>query len=306
MTAVGANVALVVSAFRSDDAVVRALEGILDEDGGHPFHSVVVVDSLGTGRIESALASRAFPRLDYRAFDRNLGSAGNLMERLRLAAAGGADFAYAINHDGFVDLDAIGALAEFAERGERIGAVYPARRYVRKGGAIDLAGTRKDFLGTLFDRRTSVGPLPLPVHWSSSNGALYALEPIRRGVAPWGDLWMGYEDLEYGWALERAGYEQWLLGSVVVDDDYEYRLHRVGPFALHVSDKPAWYAYYQARNLVLIARRHRRGGPFVGGRLAIELALTAAVRRDKGTRLAYLARGLADGLRGRVGKWLAP
>jgi GT2 family glycosyltransferase len=305
MTFGDAKVALAISSFRNDDAVLAILDA-LGAERGHPFHHVLVVDSIGTGELAAALESRAYPRVRYALFDRNLGSAGNLMERLRLAAEAGADYVYAINHDGDVAIDAVRALARFAAETPRVGAVYPARRYVRKGGAIDVAGTRADVLGTLGRGPKGAWRGPKAVHWSSSNGALYALEPVRAGILPWGDLWMGYEDLEYGWALERHGYSQYVLGDVLVDDGYEYRLHRLGPFSFHASDKPAWYAYYQARNLVLLSRRHRRGGAHVIARLAIELGLTAAVRDEKTRRLELLARGLRDGLRGTVGKGAVP
>ncbi len=301
----GARVALAVSAFRSDDAVLRVLDSAC-ASGAHPFHQVLVVDSLPTGRLEDAIAARGYARVAYRAFDRNLGSAGNLMERLRAAAEGGADFVYALNHDGVLDLAVVEALVRFARTRPRIGAVYPARRYVNRGGTLDLAGARGDVLGTLVGGRRDAPRGPIGVRWSSSNGALYALEPVRRGLLPWGELFMGYEDLEYGWTLERGGYEQHLLGDVRVDDGYEYRAHRLGPLRFHVSDKPAWYAYYFARNLVLVARKHRRGRVGVGARIGVELGLVATLRRDKATRLRYLARGVLDGLRDVRGKWDLP
>ncbi len=305
MTALGPKVTLAIATFRADDDVLRILDRVHHE-GAHPFHSIVVVDSLPSGRIRKALAAREYHDVDYRAFDRNLGAAGNLYERLQAAAEVGADYIYAMNADGSLDLDAVRALVCFAAEHPRAGAVYPARRYVRKGGVIDLAGARADVLGTLIGQKTEIDSTPLRVHWSSSNGALYATEPAKRGIVPWVGLWHGYEDLEYGWALEKSGYEQWLLGNVVIDDDYEYRAYRLGPVAFYASDKPAWATYYQARNLLLIARRHDRGELGAVARIAVELALVGALRSEKRTRLAYLLRGSIDGLRGTVGKWRLP
>ncbi len=307
MTASLPNVALAIATFRTDEHVLRILEGA-HREGVHPFHSIVIVDSLPSGRIAEAIDARGYRGVVYRAFDRNLGAAGNLHERLRTAAEAGADYVYAMNADGTLDLDAVRALVRFAEEHPRAGAVYPARRYVRRGGSIDLAGARADVLGTLLGRttETEMDASPRRVHWSSSNGALYATDPMKRGVAPWVGLWHGYEDLQYGWALEESGYEQWLLGSVVIDDDYEYREYRVGPLAFHASDKPAWSTYYQARNLILIARRHDRGELAALARIALELALVGVVRSEKRERLAHLVRGSIDGLRGTLGKWRLP
>jgi hypothetical protein len=146
----------------------------------------------------------------------------------------------------------------------------------------------------------------LPVWWSSSNPALYALGPVRAGLLPWADLWLGWEDLGYGWMLAQHGYPQFIVSDAITEDGYELRPIAGG---VHVSDKPTWYAYYVTRNLVLITRRTRPGArraTAVMMRLALEVGVTLAVRRDKRTRLRYLARGLADGFRGRVGKWDLP
>ncbi|MBC7174072.1 MAG: glycosyltransferase family 2 protein, partial [Polyangiaceae bacterium] len=299
------SVVLAIASFRSDEAVLEILASV-HSDGDHPFRSIVIVDSLSSGRIGDVIAEREYPRVEYRVFDKNIGAAGNLLERLRYAAEDGAQYVYALNHDAAVDVNAVRALVRFALERPRIGAVYPARRYIRKGGAIDTAGARRDVMGTLFARARDVGSGPLPVHWSSSNGALYALEPFRRGVVPWEGLFHGYEDLDFGWSLESHGYEQYILRNVVVADDYEYRRYALGPVGFYASEKPAWYAYYQARNLVLVARRHGRGGFGVAGRLAIEVGLVTLVRHEKSKRLSFLARGLFDAARGRLGKWTFP
>jgi hypothetical protein len=305
---VGHGVCLVVSSFHNDDAIERLL-GIAFRQTETPFCRVIVVDSLGTGRIPELLRQRAWEGVEYHSFPHNLGSAGNLAERLRLAAQTDAEYAYAINHDAELDLDVVRALLDRAAPIDRLGALYPLRRLINRGDRLDTTGART--LPLPFSGVKAAGQLPplVPVQWSSSNGALYALAPIRSGLTPWSDFWFGWEDLAYGWLLSEHGYHQYITSDVQVEDNYEYRRYGVGPVGIHLTDKPAWYAYYQIRNLMLAARRIQRG-PWVAGvvaaRIAQEFALTALFRGQKRQRFHHLICGLVDGLRGRSGKWVLP
>lgn len=304
------RVCLVISAYKSDAAIIRLLEqaAAFTEP---PWTKVLVVDSLGSGAIPAELARRGWSdRVEYRSFDTNLGSAGNLSMRLKLAAEQGFDFAYALNHDGLVDAELVRSLLGFAASRDpsRLGAVYPLRRYTRLGGRFDLTGASRLPVPFRGSRTPPRGPA-LAVHWASSNGALYALAPVRSGLAPWADFWMGWEDLAYGWLLESAGYDQWVATDVVLDDDYEYVRKTVGKVSVSVSDKPVWYSYYQARNLVLAAARTKADLPrrgMVAARVLMECGATLATRSKKLERLELLARGVFDGLRGVAGKGKVP
>lgn len=305
----GRDVCLVISAFKSDEAVAALLEQVATTVDP-PWSRVIVVDSLGSGAIDALIERSGWDWAEYHSFPTNLGSAGNLATRLTLAAERGFGWAYAINHDGVVDAGLVRTLRTFAatRADTRPGAVYPLRRYTRRGNRYDVTGRWRwplPFLGS------SAPPVAnaFRVHWASSNGALYALEPIRRGIRPWADLWLGYEDLTYGWLLEEAGYSQWVVSAAVLDDDYEYRLRRWGPAQVGLAEKPAWYSYYHARNLLLAAGRSRAGPAtrsIVAARIAIEFGLTLVARPNKARRLQLLARGVWDGLRGVAGKGPVP
>jgi GT2 family glycosyltransferase len=308
LTVAPAKVCLVISSFRHDQAVERILERLFAATS-NPFAKVIVVDSLGTGRMPGLVRERHWNEVSYHCFSHNLGSAGNLAERLRLAAATDATFAYAINHDAHLDLSVVHTLIEHADGMDRLGALFPLRRLVRRSNRLDTAGAHDlplPFLGT---KPSEELPALLPVKWSSSNGALYALAPIREGLAPWGDFWFGWEDLAYGWLLDAHGYRQYIVSAARVDDDYEYRDFRIGPLKVKLSDKPSWYAYYQTRNLLLATQRTRSPlavKSVVAGRIALEVALTTVFREEKMQRLHNLFCGLVDGLSGRSGKWDLP
>jgi GT2 family glycosyltransferase len=125
--AAGRRVCLAISSFRNDESVERLLSSASTPRARGCFERVIVVDSLGTGRIEALLRSRDWSHVTYESASTNLGSAGNLARRLVLAAQTGCDYVFALNHDGELDLDIVDKLVEFAEKTPRVGAVYPLR-----------------------------------------------------------------------------------------------------------------------------------------------------------------------------------
>jgi GT2 family glycosyltransferase len=301
------SVVLAISSFRDDDALERLLEHV-ESSCPSLFAGVIVVDSLPTGKLARTIQQRGWDFVDYRGFADNLGSAGNLAQRLQIAAETGAKYVYAINHDGLLESSVVATLMAEAEAAERVGAVYPLRRITQHQDRYDLTGLRRiprPFTG----KEAPPSDSTTDVFWGSSNGALYALEPVRNGLLPWADLWMGWEDLGYGLLLHERGYRQFVVTRAVLEDGYEYAPRRVGPATVRLSEKPIWYTYYRARNLVLVARRARLGVSGSLGmacRVAVDIVPAVLMRNRKRQRFALFMQGLYDGLRGTSGKWRMP
>lgn len=289
---------LVVSSYRNDPDIIR----ILEQERGcaeHPFDRILVADSEGTGAIPALLKQRRWDNVIYRNYDRNLGSGANLCERLRIAAEGGADFAYAINHDGYVDPGIAASLLRAAAPIEHLGAAYPLS-YLTSVRRYNLTGTRE----LPFSAKLVAAPPAEPltdVFWSSSNGALYSTAPVKHGILPWDALWMGWEDLEYGWRLSNHGYRQVIVRDAVYRDNYEYRSTKLG----NVIDKPAWRTYYNMRNLILAIRRSRNRPLFyavAAYRFLLECGVILLARGNKWERLRLLWTGAGDGFKGVEGQ----
>ena len=301
------RVVLMISSFKYDDAVLTILKDVRANANG-AFDKIIVVDSIGTGRMPERLREEGFDDVDYFCAAENLGAAGNHAERLKRAAAHGADFAYAVNHDGHVELDTVKKLVTCAEQITNVGAVYPIRRYTRRDGQFDVSA-RSSIPVPVFGRKNKPKEPIVEVHWGASNGALYAIAPVRAGLLPWTDLWHGWEDLGYGWLLREHGYRQVMLTDAVFDDDFEYEPHKIGPFTLHLTEKPPWYAYYSMRNLTMVTQRYNHSlGAYamLAERIAQEVALTTLFRDNKMERYEMIARGIVDGVRKRGGKWKLP
>ncbi len=284
---------LVISSYRNDEDVARILSQV-HECNQRVFDKVLVVDSEGTGVIPILVERKNWGNVIYKSYDSNLGSGANLCERLRIAAAAEADYAYALNHDGNFDAGVVFALLKAAEPLENLGAAYPLS-YLTGAGAYNLTGTRELPLPA---KLTSSRPSEsvIDVFWSSSNGALYSLEPVRKGIVPWSLMWMGWEDLEYGWRLSSHGYRQVIVCGAIYPDNYEYMKAWFGK----TVDKPAWRTYYYARNLILAIRRSRNQTLYfvvAAYRFMMEFGLIVVARNSKWERTKLLFQGAVDGLR---------
>lgn len=285
---------LAIASYRNDYEVLQTLEKVqsLPEK---IFDRILIVDSDGTGDVPRAIVQRGWRDISYYSYPVNLGSGANLRERLRIAAEYGAHYVYAINHDTGVDLHMVATLLQAAEKIENLGAAYPLA-YFSDVGRYNLTGTRELPLSRRFVASVKAGPL-IDVFWSSSNGALYSTEPAKQGVLPWGEMWMGFEDLEYGWHLSDHGFRQVIVRDAVFDDNSEYITTRLG----HLTNKPPWRAYCFARNLIMAVRRCRRQPLFeavTAYRMILEAALILFVRPHKLVRLRYFWLGIIDGIRG--------
>ena len=297
---------LAISSFRNDLEIALKLEHV-QRLPRHPFDHILVVDSMGTRAIPALIAKLGWCNVTYRSYDHNLGAAGNLCERLKIAAEAGADFVYALNHDGPLVPDVIYCLLNQAVRLSRVGAVYPLS-YLTSAAAYNITGSRKVPLPAKLVREKPPSDF-IEAFWSSCNGALYSTEPVRCGLLPDSGLWHGWEDLDYGLRLNNQGYRQVIACAAIFEDNYEYARISAPTGRYRLVDKPAWMTYYMIRNLILIARWARPYLVFpsvVALRAALECLVILFFRPDKRRRFSCLISGVIDGLRNRTGKWIMP
>lgn len=303
------KVAIAISSFKTNSAAMSLVQRITKEDW--PCEFILVVDSLGNGGFESFIAGNSLAnRVLYSNSEINLGSAGNLARRLNWGCELGMDYVLALNHDADITPEIYRALLARIDTYPNTGALYPLR-YLSGKGIYDLSG-KKVFL------LTASGPTEKPadefigVSWSSSNGALYAMEPLRAadGICPDSTLWMGWEDYLYGLQLKAKGYSQWIVTAAETLDSYEYKSVRFSPAGRIIADKPMWYGYYDVRNLLLIAVYRLRSpvlAIFMLVRVMLGLVLLPFKFKDEKLRaISYGLAGMWDGLRNVSGKWMLP
>lgn len=283
---------LAISSYWNDADVIRILEQV-QSSGSNIFERILVVDSEGNRAVPSVIAGRGWHDVIYRSYPENLGSGANLRERLRIAAEAGADFVYALNHDGNFDLEVLRTLLNAAQPLENLGAAYPIA-YLTAAGRYNLTGTRELPLPAKLVESPPAEAF-MDAFWSSSNGALYSTTPAKHGILPWSAMWMGWEDMEYGWRLADHGYRQIIVRDAIYRDNYEYQ----ETWLRKTIDKPAWRTYYNFRNLILAVRRSRNRPLYyavVAYRTVLEIGLILLIRNQKFARLRSLCQGVAAGV----------
>lgn len=242
------KVGIAISSYKSDDDVIALVEKIDLESW--PVDGVLIVDSFGSGKLNDYCSNSNINNLEYFNFDVNLGSAGNLNKRLILSTEKEWEFVLALNHDALVEKETLIELLKYSHI-PFIGALYPLKFYPNKN-FYDYSGTKEIGPWRSFGQTSPSKNQLIPCIWSSSNGALYNLEPIKNGVIPNSDLWMGWEDYLYGLDLKKSGYSQFLVSNAVCEDSYEFTEKKIGFTKVVMSSKPDWYHYYRTRNLWLI------------------------------------------------------
>jgi hypothetical protein len=295
---------LAVSSYQGDMQALALVSSVHASGAANRFASIAVVDSgdLAACRpLELGLAER-FPAVHYEHHEGNLGSAGNLVARLRWAGRVGGTLVLAVNADGHVEADNVDRLLACADR-PAVAAVYPA--FVIADRWVDLT-FRQPIPVLPFRRR--IGRLgrrtPPLVRWGSSNGALYDVAAVSSfDLERVAGLWYGWEDLAIGIALHRSGSRQLLCltASQATPDD----LRPLANTSVLLYDKPPWTAYYSVRNLVLLGRWRASLVPLIALRIMREFGMTA-LRDQRPARLALGLRGLIDGLRGVTGMHVLP
>jgi GT2 family glycosyltransferase len=300
-------VAIAISAYQSDDAVVSLLETIFSAP--HPqVQGIIVVDSLGSGKILEIAAAREWP-LRYESASTNLGSAGNLARRMELAAEIGAQWCLCLNHDAKWDPNSLSAMLAAARARPRVGAVYPVIDHSpreprwQEGPQRFTPSSRTRLSKIPADEPTKV------VLWSASNFALYATAPLDEGVTVMAELWLGYEDLAYGIALHHGGWVQLSCRSAILTNGLDYASRRLLGHTFIIPDKPNWYSYYNIRNLILIRRRYGPEGISIMSiiwKLFQSSFRTLLLEEQKIARLNLLYAGCLAGLANRSGKGPLP
>lgn len=272
------------------------------------FDAVIVVDSEGDKSIPARAMKERWPILYYND-PINLGAAGNHAKRLEIAAQHGLEWCYFLNHDGHFDRKNVENMLDTASMHSRIGAVYPLIYNGSRGKPWEDG--RQSFYPSA-TKLSSVRPPLRPdieVKWGSSNGALYGLAPYRAGLRIWTEVWHGYEDFGYGALLHDNGWKQFVCRRAVLRNAYQYKREHLFGGTFHLPDKPAWYAYYGIRNLILIQKRRPFSLPLamtISMKAVRETVTIILFRRQKLLRLYLTWLGLFHGLTGIGGKGRYP
>jgi GT2 family glycosyltransferase len=277
--------------------------------GGSGLQRLVVVDN--DPRTSSAEAVRAgeIPT-DYLPMPQNLGPAGGIARGMMsvLTVARDDDWIVLLDDD---DPPPDGALLATLKR---FGDTMLERDHRTAGVALGGARfNRRTGRLTAIGEKERVGREHLD-YLGGNRFPLYLVRVIREVGVFRGDLFFGFEELEYGLRLTRAGYSLYMDGSLL--QQVKASLHRKRAAwrpagrASRRLDEPTWRRYYSLRNQIWILRFHRRrmavlyslavqafGKPLVN----LPLAPRRAIKH-----LMINGRATWDALLGHMGKTVDP
>lgn len=288
----GHDVVAVVLTHRRPKLATEVVRGLLDEERLEPEQVLLVVNEEGGLTDPELERSIAVLRLEE-----NTGPAGGFGAGLVEARRRGARWIYLCEDDvGLFDLPP-GRVADLVQRadamvgeGRRVGAIVAYGRDVdpRTGTSIphDIRGSER------FE----------PVDVAAWGASLVSSAVVDASVLPDPALWFAHEDHDFWLRVHEAGFD------VLVDAEAtkatqgqvsgEGRVQQLAPHR-PAGREEGWRLYYQARNMIELARRH-------GSPRWILWHLAKSVRRAQrnGFRSAApaIVRGLLDGWRRRLGR----
>lgn len=222
----------------------------------------------------------------------NLGIATALNRGAGRALQGGCEWVFLFDQDSRVTpgfIEAMIAAYVGSAWGERLRILTPRYRDAATGAVLAA-------------QRAKEG---IAIAWTS--GSLLRAETLRRFGMFEEELFIDEVDHEYSLRLRQAG-------MVLDETPQAMLLHALGSPAVHrlfgkkfcVTNYSPSRRYYQERNKVWMARRYGRRFPrFVLSRFRMTISdmwKIAAFEEDRWRKLRYSARGIMDGLRGRMGR----
>jgi rhamnopyranosyl-N-acetylglucosaminyl-diphospho-decaprenol beta-1,3/1,4-galactofuranosyltransferase len=234
-----------------------------------PPDALLVVDNASDppaspGGVPAGVSGGVLPTTVVRS-DVNTGPAGGYARALGEFLASGFGHAWVLDDDMVPDPSCLERLWTVAEQRPEAAFVFPISRQ------------NDDTYGL----------------WPSWCGFVIARQIVEAVGLPMAELFWWAEDTEYlQWRIPQAGFPMQVVGDAIVNHDP----------VRHGDGVPLWKYYYESRNMLYVHLRIKRRL----GRYPLNLArlLARAVWREKGgrlRRLAVMAHGLSDGLRGRLG-----
>ncbi len=281
------DVAAVVLTHRRPVLATRTVRILLDDEGFSPDRTTLVIDR--DGGLTDPQLERS---LQVRRLQGNLGPAAGFREGLAAAFTDPAvRWAYLCEDDACLlgvpapRIDEVLRTLEGCENADQVGAVVvEGRAYSRRTERTTVAVA------------DPAGPRLQHVDVAAWGMTLVSRRAVELGVLPDDHWFFGYEDFDFFLRLRAAGLR------TLLDRDAALAVARRGAHELEtaklsVADE-SWRAYYVARNMFELTRRHGRPLWYASHLVS---SLRRARHQSAAGRLA-IGRGLVDGLRRRTGR----
>lgn len=284
------RIAAVATAYHPDDRLTAVVESALET-----CTRVVVVDN--TPGAEPTVAEKlSDPRVTVLRSGQNVGLAGALNAGIRELSGDDAEAVLLLDQDSVLPGDVVTALAAYLEDAT-IGIAAPTPWDAAHDSSYDtLAALRSE----VADRTDVI-----------TSGMLIRRSALDRVGAFREDFFVDFVDIDFCLRLRRAGLR-------IVQDQRlklphslgDRRVHRLGPLRIQVVHYPVWRLYWIARGASMLLRENVVRDPMWSLKAVLFLASwtwrTAAFEDSRVRHLSALARGMRDGLFGRVSRRYLP
>ena len=279
------RIVAVATAYHPDDRLTAVVESALET-----CTHVVVVDN--TPGAEPTVADKiSDPRVKVLRSGQNVGLAAALNLGIReLPADADADAVLFLDQDSVLPKDVVTALAAYLDD-PTIGIAAPTPWDAAHDSSYDtLAALRSD----VADRTDVI-----------TSGMLIRRSALDRTGSFREDFFVDFVDIDFCLRLRRAGLR------IVQDQRLKLphslgnrRVHRLGPLRIQIVHYSVWRLYWIARGASTLLRENVVRDPVWSLKAVLFLASwtwrTAAFEDSRVRHVAALARGMRDGLLGRV------
>jgi len=274
-----------------------------------PLDKIIVVDNCSTDGTAKMLA-KEFPETQIETLAANIGGAGGFHHGIRSAHEEGYDWLWVMDDDTAAAPDALEQL--LAARSPEAGALACLIRDLR--GCIN-AGHHKLVYGPLMLIRKPKElepswnddlPAILPLDANAFLGIMFPRTVVGQIGLPEADFFIYNDDTEYTYRVSRRWPIHLVTGAVIIDR--QGSLLDIGANATMAHPSP-WRQYYGLRNAIRFRLRYSLFAGVAYGIASYTKQFIEALSGVDGfaaRRLAYLTRGLIDGMLERGGQRVLP
>lgn len=283
------RIAAIATAYHPDDRLTAVVESALET-----CTRVVVVDNTPGG--EPTVADKvAGPRVKVLRSGQNVGLAGALNAGIRQLPED-ADAVLLLDQDSVLPGDVVTALAAYLED-PTVGIAAPTPWDAAHDSSYDtLAALRSE----VADRTDVI-----------TSGMLIRRSALEQAGAFREDFFVDFVDIDFCLRVRRAGLR-------IVQDQRlklphslgDRRVHGLGPLRIQIVHYPVWRLYWIARGAATLMRENVVRDPAWSLKAVLFLASwswrTAAFEDSRVRHVVALARGVRDGVLGRVSRRYLP
>ncbi len=234
------RVGIVICNYNKADDVCHCIRSVLESV--YTDYHIYVVDNASSDDSVERVRARYGDRVELLLNERNLGGSGGFNTGIRRAVNAGYEYVWCLDNDVLVDEQALGVLVEFLDTHADCGMAGSRVDHMEAPDYVQQYGITVDFdafcVEAKYLNHPEDGTMP-EVVYSDAVAACSVLvrSSLIREIGPMPeDNFLYWDDTEWGWRCNRAGYRVASCGRSIV-------LHRMGAKKESVNTFPTYYAW---------------------------------------------------------------